>query len=98
MTIVSYRDRNRAGLDAAAGWERQRMVVDFGALGVEVDSGADGMTRAETVGGIDLDTVAPVAAEDVGCDTVVNQVADIVGIELDRRIAAEAGDLIGESR
>ena len=60
------------------------MIVDLGALGVEISAEPKRMAGDSVVGGIQLKAVAPVAAENLRRGAVVNQIAGVIGIESNR--------------
>src|ERR1700722_9512598 len=74
------------------------MVVDLGALGVEVPAQPKRMIGNSVIGSVDLETVAPVAAKNPRRGAVIDQVADVVGIESDGRVTAERRNLVVEIR
>src|SRR5208282_1441840 len=72
------------------------MIVDLGALGVEIPAQPKRMIGNSVVSGVDLKTVAPVAAKNSRRGAVVNQVAHVFRIESNRRVTAERRDLVIE--
>src|SRR6266436_3272976 len=70
------------------------MIIELGPLGVEISAQPKGMIGDSVISGIELKTVAPVAAENPPRGAVVNQIADVIRIESDRRVTAERRDLI----
>ena len=52
------------------------------------------MIGDSVIGGIELKAVAPVAAENLRRGAVVNQIAGVIGIESNRRVAAERRELV----
>src|ERR1700722_19318 len=72
------------------------MVVDLSAFGVEVPAQPKRMIGDSMISGVELKTVAPVAAENSRRGAVVDQVADMIGIESNRRVTGERRDLVIE--
>src|ERR1035437_2714102 len=70
------------------------MIVDLGALGVEISAQPKRSIANSVVSRVDLKTVAPVAAKNLRRRAVIDQVARAVRIESDRRVTAERRDLV----
>src|SRR5882762_1621572 len=87
--------RTRALPGKAAGKD-QRVVVDLGALAGEIKTGAEGVLRDRAVGEVALKSIGEIAAKGAGGFAIVDQIAVLVGMKGQRRVAAEGSDLIVE--
>src|ERR1700685_3920397 len=70
------------------------MIVDLGALGVEISAQPKRMIGEPVISRVDLETVAPVAAKNFRRGAQIDQVAGVVGIKTNRRVPAERRDLV----
>ena len=96
--MLSTISTGMAEVTAANERECPLMIVDFGALGVEVAAQANSMIRERAVSRVELGAVAPIAAEHVRRGAIVDEVAGEIGLKRHRRVAAERRDLIIEVR
>src|SRR5277367_2403805 len=74
------------------------MIVDLGPLCVEISAEPKRMTGDSVVSSIELESVAPVAAENLRCGAVVDQIAGVIGIESNGRVTAERRELVVDIR
>src|SRR5271154_4939205 len=82
--IVHERNRDIRRLDATHCGKSRLMIVDLGALGVEISAETKRMTGDSVVSSVELKSVAPVAAENLRRGAVVDQIAGVIGIERNR--------------
>ncbi len=71
-----------------------RMVVEFDRLAAQIDAGAYRVLGVPSIGGVGLDSVDQARMHQPGRDTIEDEIADGIGIEVQAIVAAEVGGLV----